>query len=152
MAKQRRAPKGTYTGLSKPEYMRIYYANNKDAIRNRQNKRKNSTVRGRMHAIRSNASLRAKKKGWEFDLTLDALELLWTAQEGRCALTGVPMSLAKGESRWDSALCSLDRIDPAKGYTLDNVQLTTAKANYGKGMQTMEDFVEMCKQVVERHG
>ena len=105
-----------------------------------------------MAALKGNAKIRARKSGWNFDLSLDFLEQLWNKQRGLCALTGQPMSLSSEDNRWDSDLCSLDRIDAELGYTQDNVQLTTSRANYAKGVLSTQEFVEMCKQVVNYHG
>jgi hypothetical protein len=53
---------------------------------------------------------------------------LWEKQKGLCALTGIPMTYKFYEGRVNTNL-SVDRIDSAKGYSKDNVQLVCMAAN-----------------------
>jgi hypothetical protein len=94
--------------------------------------------------------LRAKavRRGGEC-VSTDALETLWHAQKGLCALTGWPMTmeLAKGVV---STNCSIDRVDSAAGYVPGNVQLTCRAANVAKSDLSASDFLQLCKAVVEK--
>lgn len=47
---------------------------------------------------------------------------------------------------------SIDRIDSAKGYTRDNVQLVTMAANQMKNDLTIDELVDMCKRIIEVAG
>lgn len=47
---------------------------------------------------------------------------------------------------------SIDRIDSAKGYTRDNVQLVTMAANQMKNDLTIDELVGMCKRIIEVAG
>lgn len=136
------------TYSSKYAYNKAYFEENRERIYERRKVRRNSTVNGRMIGIIGNAGTRAKKEGFEFDLTKEFLIKMWDDQKGLCAITGTPMSLFAEETR-HSNLVSLDRIDANKGYTVDNVWLVCSKINYAKGVQSYEEFVEMCKAVVE---
>lgn len=138
------------TPEEKRAYNNQYYAANAKAVQAQRRARKNSTIRGRMLSLKVNAVSRAREMGWSCDLTLDFLCALWEEQGGLCALTGKTLSLEKEKQRWGGILVSLDRIDSSKGYTQDNVWLTTTAVNYAKGVQSLEDFVEMCKTVVEK--
>lgn len=44
---------------------------------------------------------------------------------------------------------SVDRIDPARGYTRDNIQLVALHVNFAKLDLTEAQFVSMCRKVVE---
>ena len=90
-----------------------------------------------------------QKKGRE-QLTADILLFLLGAQNTSCALTGEPLTciLIKGVQTWTNA--SIDRIDPKQGYTLDNIQLVTRRANLMKSNLSMEDFIKLCRQIAER--
>lgn len=44
---------------------------------------------------------------------------MWNKQKGKCALTGIPMTVTK--SGRTNTNISIDRIDSNKGYTKDNV-------------------------------
>jgi len=72
-------------------------------------------------------------------LTADYLSELYDAQEGRCALTGVTMTLQAGKGRLQTNV-SLDQIDPGKGYQPENVQLVCRYANTMKSNMTATEF------------
>jgi hypothetical protein len=65
----------------------------------------------------------------DYTLALADLEALWEHQEGRCALSNTVMTHHKdGQGRHDHN-ASIDRINPALGYTPENVQLVSYRAN-----------------------
>lgn len=81
---------------------------------------------------------------------------IWRAaqrQGFRCAISGLPFS-KKFESPgavvsrpfWPS----IDRRDPNKGYTEDNIQLVCNLANFAKNQWSEEALVEFCKAVAEK--
>lgn len=132
--------------------VRDYYSKNKESIQAKRKETRNTTLRGRCSALKANAASRSKTKGWPFDLTIDFLVDLWNEQEGYCALTGRELLIGSTNRRWSEDLVSIDRIDNNKGYTKDNVWLVAQPVNYAKGVQTLEEFVRMCRQVIEVHG
>jgi hypothetical protein len=91
---------------------------------------------------KTNAFRRSHGKTWA--ITFEDLERLYIIQNGLCALTGEKLNRIQG----DKNMISLDRIDSAKGYTMDNVQLTGTHVNLAKHISTMEEFIEMCRKVV----
>lgn len=109
--------------------------------------KRTKTVRSYLQYLRTKAVQR--KKGAEV-ISLDALELLWVTQEGKCALTGWPMTmeLANGVVPTN---CSLDRIDSSQGYVVGNVQLVCRSANVAKNNLAHAEFVKLCRAVVERN-
>lgn len=96
------------------------------------------------------AYLRAKavRRGDGECISLDALETLWFAQGGKCALTGWPMTmeLARGVVPTN---CSIDRKDSQQGYVPGNVQLVCRAANVAKHDLSQSDFLQMCRAVLE---
>ena len=72
------------------------------------------------------------------DIDLDLLLSLWDKQSGRCAISNYPMAYDK------SSLfgVSVDRIDPAGGYTRDNVQLLCQGINFAKNMYSNQEMIE----------
>lgn len=94
----------------------------------------------------TNAKIRAEKYGGPApDIDRDFLYQLFKEQEGRCALTGVPMKIEK-----NAITClSLDQKEPALGYVKGNVQWVAWAANRAKGDMSLEVFVDMCRQVME---
>ena len=108
--------------------------------------KRTKSVRSYLQYLRSKATQR--KKSGEV-ISLDALELLWHTQNGCCALTGwqMTMELANGIVLTN---CSLDRIDSNHGYVVGNIQLVCRIANTAKSNLTQNDFVQLCKAVLEK--
>ena len=77
---------------------------------------------------------------------VDLMTLL-AKQDGKCALTGRPMTFWAGKGNvWSNA--SIDRIDSRLGYVLDNIQLTCVAINKMKRDYAQSDFVQWCRDVV----
>lgn len=79
------------------------------------------------HASKQNAKIREQKgrlKAGEHNITLTFLEELWHAQNGRCYYSNIAMHVNKNE--WK---VSLERLNPSKGYTKDNVVLCCLELN-----------------------
>lgn len=63
-------------------------------------------------------------------LTRDELKLVLLTSNGRCAVTGIPFSTAAmAGKKYRPLMHSIDRIDSATGYTLDNVRIVCAGVN-----------------------
>ena len=80
------------------------------------------------------------------NITIDYLIGLYYSQDGKCALTGKPMELTRGGD-WNGGKnpngCSIDRINPAEGYYIGNVQLSCGKYNVIRGNMSMEQWREL---------
>jgi hypothetical protein len=70
-------------------------------------------------------------------VTVNDLMVMWSAQNGKCAVTGLPMSFSGGDVR----LCSVDRVNSGKGYSADNVQLLCLWVNRGKNTMDNDCFL-----------
>lgn len=74
------------------------------------------------------------------------LEKLWKEQQGRCAITGLPLELRLRKKKHlikDRRLqASLDRIDNTKGYVEGNLQFICWPLNMWKGTNTEKDFIK----------
>lgn len=79
------------------------------------------------------------------DLTDMYLYRLYLQQDRKCALTGVTLTLEKG----NPLSFSLDQIEPTKGYIEGNVQWVAWAVNRAKGDLSMRDFYGMCNAVLE---
>lgn len=93
----------------------------------------------------------AKRRGIEFRLSINQLWQLFVAQEGKCALTGLPLRFGRYEDRIPEyrQTASLDRIDSEKGYIQGNVWWVHKDVNLMKNELTLERFVEVCRLVTE---
>lgn len=100
---------------------------------------------------------KARNRRHETDLDLQFLKGLWDSQEGRCALSGMEMTLPVNTAAFDRDKhnpwkASLDRIDCSKGYLKGNVRFVTAMANFCRQHSyTDEDVVQFARAVASRH-
>ena len=106
--------------------------------RNVTNSRKDP--RGRMVAT---AKWRAKKYGIPFNLSKQDFVIPTV-----CPLLGIPIDTV-GSKRSDNSP-SLDKIDPAKGYTTGNVWVISDKANRMKQNMTV-DLLRHFADIIEQH-
>lgn len=89
-----------------------------------------------------------KRRNLQFDLDYKFLYELYKKQEGKCAISGLPMTYNVGHGR-NYHNISIDRIDSTKGYTKDNVQLVCAQVNMMKSDMTMEMFYNFCENILK---
>jgi hypothetical protein len=95
--------------------------------------------------------LRARKNKIEFDIDANFLNSLLEAQGGLCAISKVCLTFTKGKGHIPTN-ASVDRIDPRKGYTKDNVQLVASQVNTMKSNLSLTQLAEWCKQVIQGLG
>lgn len=100
----------------------------------------------RGHLLVRAAKTRAQAKGLPF--LLDAHEIIRKIQAGRCEVTGIPFFLKHHteKSTFKHPFSpSLDRIDPRKGYTADNVHVVVWIYNAAKGEGVHEDVLNLAR-------
>lgn len=83
-------------------------------------------------------------------VSIDDLLQKWESQNGKCALTGWDMTFILGKGKVSSNI-SIDRIDPSKDYTKDNIQLVCTCVNIAKMEMTQNNFIDMCYKIVINH-
>jgi hypothetical protein len=88
------------------------------------------------------AGMRNKEWGLSVDEAVDVFE----QQNGRCALTGLPLTT---NGPFNDITASLDRIDNSKGYTPDNVHWVHKAVNFMRGDMPLAAFVESCRAVAQ---
>lgn len=81
-----------------------------------------------------------------FNIDADYMYNIWKLQNGKCYLTGVPLSLDKQQPN----SLSIDKIYPELGYTKGNVRWASWAANRAKGDLTFEVFHSMCQRILEK--
>ncbi len=90
----------------------------------------------------------ALKREISFDISIQDVWDLYRSQDGRCALTGVEISLNKRYAARDhTQTASLDRIDSNVGYIKNNIQWVDKNINMLKRGVTQEEFIHLCKRV-----
>jgi hypothetical protein len=90
----------------------------------------------------------ARVRGIKLEVTPEQLWDLYLDQKGMCALTGQPITLARGKENYTA---SLDRKDPEGDYTIDNVQWVHKDLNRMKWTMDQATFIQTCKQVIEHY-
>ena len=80
---------------------------------------------------------RAKDKDRVHEITVDDLKAIYP-KDGKCPIFGIEMEFNSAGFRENSP--SIDRIDSSKGYTLDNIQIISWKANRIKSSATVEEL------------
>lgn len=93
---------------------------------------------------------RAKNKNIPFDITLEYVQKLWNNQDGKCALSGLPMTYELKCGRTPTNV-SIDRIDKTKGYIIGNVQLVCMACNQIKSDMSEDWMYYFCKNIVDNY-
>ena len=93
------------------------------------------------------ARYRAKKKGLPFNLTLDYVKEIWP-DDNKCRVFGTPFVRGKGTQCPTSP--SIDRIEPAKGYTIGNVQVISRRANLIKNDATAAEVMVVAQYLLKK--
>lgn len=83
------------------------------------------------------AKARATKKGLEFNLVESDIVI-----PDLCPIMKQPMTSKRYRP-------SIDRIDPSKGYTKDNIRVISSLANSMKWDSTKEELIQFCNSVLE---
>jgi len=86
----------------------------------------------------------AKTRNIVFNITIKDVEKLYTAQDGKCKLTNLPIG-------FKDHTASLDRIDSSLGYVKKNIQWVHKDINVMKNGYNLEYFVKLCKAVAQSH-
>lgn len=103
---------------------------------------------------------RARKRNIVFDITIEELSSVWEEQNGKCALSGLPIEHAKylgirncGQKYgFLPGTASLDRINSKMGYVKGNVQWVHKDINRMKLNHSEEYFIELCDLVSKNKG
>lgn len=82
-------------------------------------------------------------------VTVDYLCGLYYGQNGNCYHTGETMTLERGliEGAVCPTLCTMDRIDNAKGYEIGNIILACDGINRMRSDMPLAQFRKLCKLI-----
>jgi hypothetical protein len=91
----------------------------------------------RLQMLINASKQRAKNKGRDHNITVADIKAIYPA-DGRCPIFGNILEFNEAGFRDSSP--SIDRIDSSKGYTIDNIQVISWKANRIKGAASLQDL------------
>lgn len=100
----------------------------------------------RLQCLINASKQRAKLKNIEHTLTLDELKTIYP-KDNKCPVFGTELKF--GDSGFRDNSPSIDKIDPKGGYTLDNVQVISWRANRLKvdaSINELEMLIAFMKQ------
>jgi dUTP pyrophosphatase len=101
-----------------------------------------------LHERTANIRVRAAGLGVPFDIPPGHLKSVYDLQQGLCYYSQVPMSIQGTKSIFT---LSVDRIDPAKGYTKGNVVLCCLGINMMKSDAGLDAFFQLIAGVANHH-
>lgn len=91
----------------------------------------------------------ATKRNIPFTITIEEAWDIFLSQKGKCAITGINISLWKTAKSIDrTATASLDRIDNNKGYEKNNIHWVHKRINQIKMDMELNEFYDWCLKVV----
>ena len=90
----------------------------------------------------------ARDRSLPFTISIEDAWQQWVVQNGKCALTGVPLKITATKYS-PSRTASLDRRDSKRGYEIDNIQWVHKDINKMKMDFPQKRFIELCKLVAE---
>jgi hypothetical protein len=92
----------------------------------------------------------AKNRNIIVNISIQQAWDLFLKQDRKCALSGVELKFAPTRRTMSThTTASLDRIDSNKDYTIDNVQWIHKDINFMKKDLEQNEFLDMCKKIVE---
>ena len=107
--------------------------------------KQNSTIEGRAKIFLQNAKKSAIKRHQLFELNISDVINCWNTQAHICAYSGRLMTLEAGKLN----TVSIERIDSAIGYTLENTILVCQAINRMKSDFGFEEFYNLCRDVAD---
>jgi len=114
----------------------------------------NDSLESHLKRVSTLIKHRAKKQGTPFNLSSDVLLSIWKEQDGKCALSGAPLTHHRrnemGSTRKilnSPTNVSVDRISPAGPYSRENVMLVCALVNIMRRNMQVDEFVMWCRMI-----
>jgi len=96
----------------------------------------------------------SKSRNLELEITKEDIKKLWEKQGGLCAITHLPMELAKSQKitrsrSYSPYRMSVDRIDNNIGYKKSNIRLVCAYVNVMRMDMTDQQLKFWCEAVIK---
>ena len=133
--------------LSKiPEFKDLNWKQIYSAIRNIKNpdRERKYYDKNPSYLLWRNAKARSIRKNIYFKLEKEDIKI-----PVRCPVLGLVLHRYPGKRGGGPSSPTIDRIDPTKGYTKENVHVISKRANMLKNDATPEELVQICKWVLK---
>lgn len=120
------------------------YDSNKTLILEK-NKQWRDSEDGMKHRMLHRSLQRSREKGYEHNISIDDIKI-----PGECPVLNVQFNPgSKSGGYWNSP--SIDRKDSSKGYTKDNIQVISMRANTMKSDASVQELVKFAKWVISTY-
>lgn len=130
---------------------RIKARKDKDpAVFNAKRRARKDKIESKLKTLLREARTRAIKGGFPFNLTIEHLLEQWNDQNGYCFYSGLLMTNINDGSNHRTekmANLSIDRIEPARGYTIGNVVFCRYAVNTMKMVLSVQDFLNYASAI-----
>lgn len=139
--------KAAYDRAKNPER----YARQREAYLRRRDAEARS-VRGRLYSVFHKSQQRSKLKNLVHGIDFEFVLSLWGKQQGKCAVTGIEMTLERnppGKRFFLPWSPSLDKIDASGLYTEGNVRLVCVVVNLALNRFGDDVFDRMCRAYIK---
>jgi|TARA_R100001163_G_C5001728_1_gene150628 hypothetical protein len=113
------------------------------------NVKSTAAVRPKRRTVNSNGTAKIPYAPMSVDITAEDLKTLFEDQGGRCAILNTPLDPQDLFVKRHPLAPSVDRIDNDQNYNIDNIQICSRFANFGKCAYPSEDMGEVVSRIRE---
>ena len=106
---------------------------------------------GFWHHIERGANGQRGRNILDFKITIEYAWDLFNKQNGKCAISNLPLNMKRDQTGKYRGTASLDRIDSSIGYVEGNVQWVHKDINMMKRSYSQEYFIELCKTIAKNN-
>lgn len=89
-----------------------------------------------------------RSKTFQCTISKEDLISLYEKQNHKCALSGIEMTTIKKQGRFPNN-ASVDRINPGKDYSIDNIRLVCNHVNMMKSNLSDEELINYCQAIIK---
>lgn len=94
---------------------------------------------------------RAKRRVYSIEVDIKYCWELYIKQNGKCALSGLPIEFGIANNKSSETTASLDRIDSNLGYIEGNVQWVHKHINIMKNVYDQKYFISLCNLITKNN-
>lgn len=111
------------------------------------NVKSTATVRPRRRTVNKNGTAKIPYPPMSVEITAEDLQKLFEHQGGRCAILGTVLNPQDLFIKRHPLAPSVDRLDNSQNYNVDNIQICSRFANFGKCAYPSEQMYEIVERI-----